>query len=142
MEDRCKIIAIANQKGGVGKTTTAVNLGKAFVRSGKRVLLVDADPQGSLTTSCSIKNPDELHVSLSELMTAEINGDDSNAIVPGDVIKHFESMDLIPSNITLSGTETVLFNCLSRESVLKRTLKPFVDNYDVVIIDCIIRSRT
>ena len=136
MEDKCKIIAIANQKGGVGKTTTAVNLGKALVQSGKKVLLVDADPQGSLTTSCSIKNPDELHMSLSELMTAEINGEDNNAIAPEDVIKHFEGMDLIPSNITLSGTETVLFNCLSRESVLKRTLKPFVGNYDAVIIDC------
>ena len=136
MEDKCKVIAIANQKGGVGKTTTAVNLGEALTRSGKRVLLVDADPQGSLTTSCAVKDPDGLEVTLSELMANEMSVDDKVVPVRDDVIKRFENMDLIPSNIALSGTETMLFNCMSRESVLKRTLDWFKRDYDVILIDC------
>jgi len=136
LEDKCKVIAVANQKGGVGKTTTTVNLGEALTRSGKRVLLVDADPQGSLTTSCSIGNPDGLEVTLSELMACEMSGDINDTFSHNDVIKHFENMDLIPSNISLSGTETMLFNCMSRESVLKRTLQSYIKEYDYILIDC------
>ena len=136
MEDKCKVIAIANQKGGVGKTTTAVNLGVALANSGLRVLLVDADPQGSLTRSCKINNPDDLEITLSELMAYEMNGDGKDYVLPFTAIEHFESVDLIPSNISLSGTETALFNCMSRESVLKRTIKPLRDMYNVILIDC------
>ena len=136
MEDKCKVIAVANQKGGVGKTTTAVNLGKALSRSGKRVLLVDADPQGSLTTSCAVRDPDGLEVTLSELMANEMSGEDRSCVLNINVIKQFENMDLIPSNISLSGTETMLFNCMSRESVLKRTLIPYKEEYDYILIDC------
>ena len=136
MEDKCKVIAVANQKGGVGKTTTAVNLGKALSRSGKRVLLVDADPQGSLTTSCAVRDPDGLEVTLSELMANEMSGEDRSCVLNIKVIKQFENMDLIPSNISLSGTETMLFNCMSRESVLKRTLIPYKEEYDYILIDC------
>ena len=135
MEDKCKVIAVANQKGGVGKTTTAVNLGVALGRLGKRVLLIDADPQGSLTRSCKIDKPDELDVTLSELLAYQMTGE-SKDMIYDDPIRSFENIDLIPSNISLSGTETALFNCMSRESVLKRTIEPLRNMYDVILIDC------
>ena len=136
MNDKCKVIAVANQKGGVGKTTTAVNLGVALGKLGKRVLLVDADPQGSLTRSCRIIDPDGLETTLSELMAYEMTGEDKDFVLKTSAIRSFENVDLIPSNISLSGTETALFNCMNRESVLKRTLEPLRKQYDVILIDC------
>ncbi len=94
----------------------------ALAKSGKNVLCIDCDPQSSLSRSCKISDdPDSLEVTLSELMAYEMSGEDKDYILINNAIKQFENIDLIPSNISLSGTETALFNCMSRESVLKRT---------------------
>ena len=118
---------------GVGKTTTTVNLGVGLASSGKRVLLVDADPQGSLTVSLGIKNPDELDVSLSSLMQSVI---DDEPLAEGAIIRHQEGVDLLPSNIELSGMETGLFNVMSREYVLKNAIDGMRKSYDYILIDC------
>ena len=132
--DKCKVIALVNQKGGVAKTTSTVNLGVGLANQGNRVLLIDADPQGSLTISLGIKNPDDLHVSLATVMDAVIDDELVDEVI--GILHHDEGVDLMPSNIELSGMETGLFNIMSREYVLKNYIDKIRQNYDYVLIDC------
>ncbi len=129
-----KTIAITNQKGGVGKTTTTVNLGVGLAKQGKRVLLVDADPQGSLTVSLGIKNPDNLPVSLANIMQLVI--EDRDISPQAGILRHGEGVDFLPANIELSGTELSLFNAMSRENVLRNYLDTVKKDYDYILIDC------
>ena len=131
---KCKVIAIANQKGGVGKTTTTFNLGVALAHAGKRVLLVDSDPQGDLTTYMGIHDPDNIPVTLSTLMERSIKDEDINS--KEAILKHDEGIDLIPSNLELSSMEVSLVNAMSREFTLRNCLSDIKDKYDYVLIDC------
>lgn len=129
-----QITAIANQKGGVGKTTSTVNLGVGLARQGKRVLLVDADPQGSLTVSLGIRDLDQLKNSLATLMLSEMA--DEPIDTERCLIHHKEGIALIPGNIELSGVELSLVNTMSRELVLRNVLNQFRSQYDYILIDC------
>lgn len=130
----CKVIALTNQKGGVGKTTTAVNLGVCLSKQGKKVLLVDADAQANLTMSLGYPRPDDLPISLATIMQDII--DDKPFDVQKGILHHSEGVDLLPSNIELSGLEVRLINAISRERVLTTCINEVKKNYDYVLIDC------
>ena len=133
----CKVIALTNQKGGVGKTTTAVNLGVCLSKQGKKVLLVDADAQANLTMSLGYPRPDDLPISLATIMQDII--DDKLFDVQKGILHHSEGVDLLPSNIELSGLEVRLINAISRERVLTTCINEVKKNYDYVLIDCMPR---
>ena len=129
----CKVRAIANQKGGVGKTTTTFNLGVALKNQGKRVLVVDADPQGDLTTYMGY-NESELKTTLAQLMESVIY--DSQLDTKQAILNNAEGIDLIPSDLDLSATEAMLVNAMSREVTLRTILNNVKKDYDYVLIDC------
>jgi len=129
-----KVIAVVNQKGGVGKTTVTINLGIGLAKAGKRVLLIDFDPQGSLTDCLGYPEPDSMEITVAKVLMNSIN--DVQTGIGYGVLVHPEGVDVLPSNIELSGLEVTLVNVMCRELVLKNYLERVKPLYDYILIDC------
>lgn len=134
MSKNATVIAVVNQKGGTGKTTTCENLGVGLAMEGKKVLVVDTDPQASLTISLGYPVPDNLSPTLSDMMGKIMT---EQPIAPGEgILHHAEGVDLMPANIELSGLEVSLVNAMSRETILKQYLDTVKTQYDFILLDC------
>ena len=134
MSRRATVTAVVNQKGGTGKTTTCENLGVGLAQQGKQVLLVDTDPQASLTIALGYPQPDELPITLSDLLAKGLRDE---AIAPGEgILHHPEGVDLMPANIELAGMEVSLVNAMSRETTLRQYLDTVRYQYDHILLDC------
>ena len=131
---KCKVIAVTNQKGGVGKTTTTENVAIGLSRQGFDVLIVDFDPQGDLTSCLGWKNNDALEHSVSSMLDDYINDNDID--YDSLILHHEEDVDLIPANIELAGLEVSLVNCMNREKMLKQVLEGAKHEYDFILLDC------
>ena len=129
-----KVIAVANQKGGCGKTSVTANLGIGLAMAGEKVLLIDADPQGSLTVSLGYPDPDSIHETLATVMMGIINEEEFPKRYP--LLHHEEDVDLLPANMELSGLEVSLSNVMSREMILKEYVDSIRDDYTYILIDC------
>ena len=134
MSHRATTIAVVNQKGGTAKTTTTENLGIGLAQEGKKVLLIDTDPQASLTISLGYPRPDDLAITLSDVMNKIIN--DKPIMDREGILTHTEGVDLMPSNIALSGMEVSLVNAMSRESIMKQYIDTVNQKYDYILLDC------
>ncbi len=134
MKRQCKVISVSNQKGGVGKSVSCVNLGIGLSKKGYKVLLIDADPQGSMTISLGYSEPDDMEYTLASLMTNIV--DDELLNLEKVILHHAEGVDLIPANIELSAIEVSLVNVMSRELIMRALIDQLRHFYDFILIDC------
>ena len=129
-----KVIICANQKGGVAKSTSVVNIGIGLARLGKKVLVIDNDPQGSLTEALGYPQPDKIEITLASIMEWVLNEEEFD--LDAGILHHEEGIDLMPANIELSGVETSLIGIMSSETVLREYVDMIRDRYDYILIDC------